>query len=149
MKKVLVSIGCIIGLIVLFFMFAPEDRTNGAKESWRRLTNDSGQAALDYIRKGLNDPDSARIISYKWQDGSRLSVTYKAKNSYGAYVSNTDIYRVSYSGVIVCNLLFCCCFMLFLRYGCGCKWLFCGAGRLVFNLFHGWMSREAVLCQLV
>jgi|GEM_PF-3373596 len=97
MKRVLIGTIVLFSIsslmVIAFFMFAPEDRTNAAKEAWRRIQKDKAQACLDDLRKTLKDPDSARIVSFglvkeKSEAGGEISyylLKYKAKNSFGAY----------------------------------------------------------------
>lgn len=90
---------------ILFFSFAPEPRTNAVVESWRRLKHDHGQLCLDYTREKLKDPGSIRLI--KWHEDSKrikttnsyVVLTYKATNSYGAYVEGSSICYVNSMGV--------------------------------------------------
>lgn len=100
MKKVLVTLLSLLLVVGSFFMFAPEDRINYAKEAWRRIQKDDAQLCLDIARKELKDPESARLISlekvtYK-EDKSRAGtylLRYKAKNSYGAYVIGEEYFQ--------------------------------------------------------
>lgn len=90
-------------MVIAFFMFAPEDRTNAVKEAWRRTQKDKAQACLDDLRKTLKDPDSARIVSFglvkeKSEAGGEISyylLKYKAKNSFGAYSQDEQGYDCS------------------------------------------------------
>ena len=111
MKKLILAglvcfgIACLV--LILFLILGPEERINIYKEKWRRSRNDPAQVCLDYIRKDLQDSDSARLVSYEWKDivqteyekkigltypeGAReLHIIYKAKNIYGDYVRDED-----------------------------------------------------------
>jgi hypothetical protein len=85
-----------IGLITaLFFLFGSEDRVNSVVEIWRRFKKDPAQICLDIKKERLKDPDSVRLLSYHWEDipdrkERELHINFKAKNSYGAYVRDTD-----------------------------------------------------------
>lgn len=100
MKKVLITLLSLLLVVGSFFMFAPEDRINYAKETWRRIQKNDAQLCLDIARKELKDPESARLISlekvtYK-EDKSRVGtylLRYKAKNSYGAYVIGEEYFQ--------------------------------------------------------
>ncbi|MBP1752648.1 MAG: hypothetical protein H6Q57_1484 [Geobacteraceae bacterium] len=111
MKKLILAglvcfgVACLVS--ILFLILGPEERINNFKEKWRRSSNDPAQICLDYIRKDLQDPDSARLVSYEWKDivqteyekriglnyseGAReIHIIYKAKNIYGDYVRDED-----------------------------------------------------------
>ena len=85
-KTILVGTSLTLLIVVLFFMFAPSDRINSINEAWLRINNNPGQKCLDLARKNIADPDSARIISFSFdQEESVHVLTFRAKNSYGAY----------------------------------------------------------------
>ncbi len=97
MKKIVAGgIVCILVVVMMFFLFGPEERINAFSEKWKRINKDPAQACFDLFRKKLKDPYSARIISSHWVDFNagekekELHVEYKAKNSYGAYVIDED-----------------------------------------------------------
>ncbi len=111
MKKLIfagvVCSGVVCLFLIVFSILGPEERINTFKEKWRRARNDPAQMCFDYIRKDLQDPDSARLVSYEWKDivqteyenksglnyseGAReLHILYKAKNIYGDYVRDED-----------------------------------------------------------
>lgn len=71
--------------VVAVFLLMPQEKLDGMKESWLRVKNDPGQACLDFERRGLKDPDSARLLSTSEGERSVVMITYKAKNSYGAF----------------------------------------------------------------
>lgn len=80
-------VGGTAGLLTLFFMFAPEDRTNAVQELARGVFDPNAQKCLDYVRRSLKDPDSARLVDSK-TDGlypQKVFIHYKAKNGMGAY----------------------------------------------------------------
>lgn len=70
--------------IAVVYLVMPQEKIDRAHESWLRLTNDSGQACLDYERLQLKDPDSARLLS-AFTKGGTATIKYKARNSYGTY----------------------------------------------------------------
>lgn len=86
------AIACVVPalLVLLFFMFAPEDRINSVSETYRRITNDPSQRCLDLVRPTLKNPDSARIVRHSIEDKCVI-VRYKATNSYGAYVEGSTV----------------------------------------------------------
>jgi hypothetical protein len=88
-----------VGLLILFLAFAPENRTNAVIEAWRRVTSDDGQACLDYTREKVKNPSSIRLI--EWNEKSGI-LKYKATNSYGAYVEDTQKCYISgaFGGVV-------------------------------------------------
>lgn len=69
------------------YLVMPQGKLDQARESWLRLTHDSGEACLDFERQRLKDPDSARLLSAFSKDGA-TTIRYKAMNSYGAYVTS-------------------------------------------------------------
>lgn len=83
-KNILRAVAVPVVLIPLFFMFAPEERTNSVVEGWRRMTSDNAQACLDYERQSLKDPEGARLVSTGFK-GTNFFIIYKAKNGYGTY----------------------------------------------------------------
>lgn len=100
MKKISTAVLTLFIAVAAFFMFAPEDRINYAKETWRRIQKDDAQLCLDVARKELKDPESARLISLEKitfkEDKSRAGtylLKYKAKNSYGAYVTGEEYFQ--------------------------------------------------------
>jgi len=72
----------LLGIAVLLLM--PKDRIDSMEESWRRFKKEPGQACLDYQRKNLKDPSSARLINTTVLSDFDVSINYSAKNSYGA-----------------------------------------------------------------
>lgn len=71
--------------VVAVFLLMPQEKLDGMKESWLRVKSDPGQACLDFERRDLKDPDSARLLNTLKRQGSDVTITYKAKNSYGAF----------------------------------------------------------------
>lgn len=79
----------IIAAIVAVFLLMPQERLDGIKESWRRLTGDPGQACLDFERRNLKDAESARLLTASRDKAlHHVTINYKAKNSYGAFVES-------------------------------------------------------------
>lgn len=100
MKKIVVVILSLFMIVIVFFMFAPEDRINTVIEYKRRTTNDPGQRCFDYVKKKLKDPDSARYVSYEKDNQNRIVIHYKAKNGYGAYVNGSDVCSINSDGKV-------------------------------------------------
>lgn len=89
MKKQTIVALVVVGIVTILgaaFMVAPEEKSNAIKESFRRITGNLPQKCLDDVRVGLNDPDSARIVSFKQIVGKNdYLLNYKAKNPTGGY----------------------------------------------------------------
>lgn len=66
------------------YLVTPQEKIDRVGESWLRFKKDPGQACLDYERRQLKDPDSARLLGASTNDG-KTTIKYKAKNGYGAY----------------------------------------------------------------
>jgi hypothetical protein len=81
-----------LGLTSLWLLMPPENQERVAASA-RRLILSKAQSCLDYTAKRLKDPDSAVLLGSA-RDGEQI--TYKAKNSYGAYV--TDEAKCSFNG---------------------------------------------------
>jgi hypothetical protein len=81
-----------LGLTSLWLLMPPENQERVAASA-RRLILSKAQSCLDYTAKRLKDPDSAILLGSA-RDGEQI--TYKAKNSYGAYV--TDEAKCSFNG---------------------------------------------------
>lgn len=114
-KNIAIVVGIILFIFGLVFLLIPEERLDKISNYIKRSTGDMGTICLDYFRKNLKDPDSAKLIdSAIVKNGPSLLdvvISYKAKNSYGAYVNSeakcafsddgkidellTDIYRVT------------------------------------------------------
>lgn len=82
------------GAVVAAFaviVLMPEERVSMVKEIVYRVTQPSAMACLDYVRKRMHDPDSARFIDAAPLEGvgseikGAITIAYKAKNGYGAY----------------------------------------------------------------
>ena len=77
------------GLLIVAagFVASSSENRESIGASWRRFTDDPGQACFDFERKQLKDPFSARFVSYKEDAESPhgVTVTYYAKNSYSAF----------------------------------------------------------------
>ena len=76
-------------LAVLFFLL-PEEKQAALREGWQRVSNRTAIDCLDYERTKLKDPDSARLVGtfpVPADDSTltKIGITYKAKNGYGAY----------------------------------------------------------------
>jgi hypothetical protein len=72
--------------VVLFFSFAPEDRINLVTTYFNRLVRNQGQLCFDIRAENLKDQETARIVKTDISTNS-VSVTYRAKNDFGAYVN--------------------------------------------------------------
>ena len=83
-RKPLMIAGAACALAALWFV-APEQSTNAASEAFRRANKNAGVLCLDYERKSLKDPESARLLSQSSTGDGPVTIEYKAKNSYGAY----------------------------------------------------------------
>lgn len=73
-------------MVAAFFMFAPQERVEVVKAKWRSITGEPGQACFEYWAESLKDPTSAVIVRSVVL-GDRVVTHYRAKNSYGAFVS--------------------------------------------------------------
>lgn len=78
--------------MVALFLFLPEEFTNSAWESYRRLRHDPAQIAFDTLRKTLPDPASARILSFEkivkdeaYSKYDTYLLRYASRNAYGEY----------------------------------------------------------------
>lgn len=90
MKKNLFLGGALaIGIVALVtWLLMPSERISQAADLISRLQGDKGVLCLDYERLSLSDPDAAKLRSYrKLNGGSDVSISYSAKNSFGAYIS--------------------------------------------------------------
>ena len=85
--------GIILGLSALAMLAMPSEARDSLGESWRRLTRDAGQACFDYQRTLLKDPYSARLDGYSVSRFD-VTITYHAKNSYGAYIGGVALCTV-------------------------------------------------------
>ena len=89
-----------IAVLLVVYLVTPQDKIDGWQVSWLRVTGSPGIACLDYQRKQLKDPDSAKLTSTVTKDGN-TTIRYKAANSYGAFVSGEAQCDVSYGVVNV------------------------------------------------
>lgn len=83
-----VLIGLLLSLLILMLILfiTPSEKVHSLSEAWLRIKNDPAQKCLDNARIGLNDPESARIISFSYDQNELAHVLkYRAKNSYGSY----------------------------------------------------------------
>lgn len=71
--------------VVALFFLMPQERVDGIAETWRRAKGDPGQACLDFERRSLKDPDSARLTMVSAVAGPLVTIEYRAKNTFGAY----------------------------------------------------------------
>lgn len=90
-KKFLGVTGGLILLVLIVALLMPKDRVDQISESIGRFSGDPGIACLDYHRQTFKDADSAILIRTS-KSGSEylpeVRITYKAKNSFGAYVAS-------------------------------------------------------------
>lgn len=92
---VIVTVG-----IAVVYLVMPQERIDRTHESWLRLTGDPGQACLDFERRVLKDADSARLLTVTAVKDSMVTITYRAKNGYGAYDQSTAVCSVDGRGEI-------------------------------------------------
>jgi hypothetical protein len=93
--------GILLALIVALVM--PKERADQISESVKRISGDPGIACLDYQRKTLKDPESARLIRSSTSGSSPLlevHITYRATNSYGAFVTSDTNCTMNSSGEV-------------------------------------------------
>lgn len=81
-KNALVAVA--VGIPVLYLVM-PQERLDRLGQTFNRVTNDKAQACLDYERKGLKDPSSARLVGEPNAAADVVRISYQAKNGYGAY----------------------------------------------------------------
>jgi len=93
MKKMYLFAG-VTGLAVLFLAFAPEDRILLVKTKYKRLIRDPGQICFDYNAIALKDPNTAEILEVN-KESKHVSVTYRAKNGFGAFSTDKFICRLT------------------------------------------------------
>lgn len=99
--KSVIKISSIAAAAVVFvFLLTPQEKIENGRETWRRLVNNPAQACLDYERKFLKDPDSAKLLESRSEKESGVIIKYKAKNSYGAYTVGDEKYCYVSSGVV-------------------------------------------------
>jgi hypothetical protein len=84
-----------VGVVVAVAALMPEERLNQVKTAWSRAIGDPGTACLDYERRRLHDPDSARLLEVVSQTDNEIVIKYKAKNAYGAYITGDEVCAVS------------------------------------------------------
>ncbi len=84
MKIIFIGVFLLIGLILAFFGFAPEDRIYAMTSEYRRLADDQGQFCFDYHSARLKNSESGRYISSSSLNNSMM-VRYKVRNEFGAY----------------------------------------------------------------
>jgi hypothetical protein len=85
-----------LAVVALYFLM-PQERLDGIADTLRRTKGDPGQACLDFEGGNLKDSASARLLTTSTADGL-VTITYKAKNSYGAYGQSTSVCAVDASG---------------------------------------------------
>ena len=88
--------GAAVAVVAMYFLMSQE-RLDGVTDTLRRAKGDSGQACLDFERRKLKDPESARLLAASTGDNS-VTITYKAKNSYGAFGQTSSVCVVDASG---------------------------------------------------
>lgn len=86
----------VAGLAVLAGVIAlvmPQERADAISTSFKRSTGDVGILCLDHIRGKLKDPESAKLLDTtvtKQSVDQKVTIRYKAKNSYGAYTTSEE-----------------------------------------------------------
>jgi hypothetical protein len=95
--------GCALAVLVIA-LFMPGERLETIKDTVLRLTGNSGLLCLDYHKSKLKDPESASLISsvVTGRDSvPEVTITYKAKNSFGAFITSTAICTMNSGSVHV------------------------------------------------
>lgn len=75
--------------LLIVYLVMPTERADQISDSLKRLSGDAGMKCLDYHRQNLKDPDSAKLLGSRAiseESGKSVEITYKAQNSYGAFV---------------------------------------------------------------
>lgn len=98
MKIATWTAGTAVAIVAVYFLM-PQERLDGIADALRRAKGDPAQGCLDFERGNLKDPESARLLTSSTADGS-VTITYKAKNSYGAYGQTTSVCVVDANGRI-------------------------------------------------
>lgn len=87
-NKPLLVVACALGIAVLMYFFAPEEKLEPLKSVFRSAKKNE---CLDLWRSRFDNPGSLVYVdSYEWHEKGwhRLTIKYRAKNSFGAWVSN-------------------------------------------------------------
>lgn len=80
-----IKYGTAVVLLVGLAAGLSQDIQESIGTQWRRAIGDPGQVCFDDESSRMKDPFSARLDSYIEESPGRVRVTYRAKNSYGAY----------------------------------------------------------------
>jgi hypothetical protein len=83
-KIIYIGLSITLAFVILFFSFAPEDRVNWLIMAYRHFVDDPGVLCFDLHKDELKDIETARIVKVD-QESNSISVTYRAKNDFGAY----------------------------------------------------------------
>lgn len=92
-KKIALTTGGALLIVGLVFLLIPQERADAISTYIKRSRGDLGMVCLDYYRNNLKDPESAKLINTTFTDSTELqeiSIKYKAKNSYGAYITSEE-----------------------------------------------------------
>ena len=87
---VVAGLAVLAGVIALLM---PQERADAISTSFKRSTGDVGILCLDHIRGKLKDPESAKLLDTtvtKQSVDQKVTIRYKAKNSYGAYTTSEE-----------------------------------------------------------
>lgn len=80
-----IKYGTAVVLLVGLAAGLSQDIQESIGTQWRRAIGDPGQVCFDDESSRMKDPFSARLDSYIEESPGSVRVTYRAKNSYGAY----------------------------------------------------------------
>ena len=90
-------------LALIFYMFNPFENSRTEQEAVTNSPIDGSVRSVEkYIKDNLKDPDS--YTSVKWSEvqkegnGYVVAVEYKANNSFGAAVTNKEVYHLDNEG---------------------------------------------------
>lgn len=83
-KVVLVSLVCALALGALFLGLASPHQKSSIKWSFLSAVGDQTKNCFDLFSDHLKDPYTA-VIEDSEMNGSKLTISYRSKNSFGAY----------------------------------------------------------------
>lgn len=87
-KKPLIVIASALGIAALIYFFAPDEKLEPLKSVFRSAKENK---CLDLWRSRFDNPDSLVYVdSFEWHENGwhQLKIKYRAKNMFGAWVSN-------------------------------------------------------------
>jgi hypothetical protein len=102
---IIIGIGCFF----LFYGDSPSGQTPAAKPVSESVINSGWEGSVyqvkQYLKKNLKDPDSLEYIEWspvqKSRDGYIVRCKYRAKNSFGGYVIENQIFTLDPRGNIL------------------------------------------------